>query len=67
MKASTSTTDDEELISLEGGIAVIDFNFRSILLMKLAVRDFSDFWEEAVEVVHTHIVKILCLHFKFKS
>ena len=39
----SSSTDDEELIILNGGKAVIDFNFGGIFLVEEGVRDFPDF------------------------
>ena len=48
---SSSTTDYEKLIILDGSKAVVDFCFGGFLLVEEAMRDFSDFGEEAVIVV----------------
>lgn len=55
----SSSADDEELIILNGGKAVIDFNFGGIFLVEEAVRDFPNLREEAVVVIDFNLVGFL--------
>jgi hypothetical protein len=51
VKASATSTDDEQLVAIDGGKAVIDVKLGNFLAVKLTVGDLPYFGEEAVIVI----------------
>ena len=57
MVPSASSADDQKLITLDGCITIIDFDLRHFSLMEEAVRNLSDFREEAVEMIDFDLLR----------